>query len=45
VFLPSKGQEGENFELKVRRSRDGMPYWNLSPEELAKEKAGNCWQR
>jgi len=41
VFLASKVQKGETFEFKVRRSRDGMPYWTMSPEELAKEKAGN----
>jgi hypothetical protein len=41
VFLASKVQKGANFEFKVRRSRDGMPYWTMSPEELAKEKAGD----
>jgi len=41
AFLASKVQKGENFQFKVRRSRDGMPYWTMSPEEFAKEKAGN----
>jgi len=41
VFLASKVQKGENVEFKVRRSRDGVPYWTMSPEELAKEKAAN----
>ncbi len=38
VFLASKVKKGEHVELKVRRTRDGAPYWTFSPEELAKEK-------
>ena len=38
VFIASKVKKGENVELKVRRTKDGMPYWAMSPEELAKEK-------
>jgi hypothetical protein len=38
VFIASKVKKGENVELKVRRTKDGMPYWTMSPEELAKEK-------
>jgi hypothetical protein len=38
VFLASKVKKGENVELKVRRTKDGMPYWTMTPEELAKEK-------
>ncbi len=38
VFLASKVKKGENIELKVRRTRDGAPYWTFSPEELAREK-------
>jgi hypothetical protein len=38
VFMASKVKKGENVELKVRRTKDGMPYWAMSPEELAKEK-------
>lgn len=38
VFMASKVKKGENVELKVRRTKDGMPYWVMSPEELAKER-------
>lgn len=40
VVMASKVKKDEGAELKVRRSKDGMPWWALSPEELAKEKAG-----
>ncbi|SFN03418.1 hypothetical protein [Thermodesulforhabdus norvegica] len=39
VFIASKIKKGEHFELKVRRTRDGMPYWAMSPEELEKERS------
>jgi len=38
VFMASKVKKGENVELKVRRTKDGMPFWAMTPEELAKEK-------
>ncbi len=38
IFVASKVKKGENVELKVRRTKDGTPYWTMSPEELAKEK-------
>lgn len=38
VFMASKVKKSESVELKVRRTKDGMPFWVLSPEELAKEK-------
>jgi hypothetical protein len=38
VFIASKVKKGENIELKMRRTKDGMPFWTMSPEELAKEK-------
>jgi len=38
LFIASKVKKGENIELKVRRTRDGIPYWSLSPEELSAEK-------
>lgn len=39
VFIASKVKKGDNFEFKVRRTKDGMPYWAMSPEELEKERA------
>ncbi|MFC1896654.1 hypothetical protein ACFL0Q_08380, partial [Thermodesulfobacteriota bacterium] len=37
VFMASKVKRGEYFEIKVRRTRDGTPYWTLTAEELAEE--------
>jgi hypothetical protein len=39
VFIASKVKKSENVELKVRRTKDGMPFWAMSSEELEKEKA------
>lgn len=38
VFLASKIRNGEYFEIKFRRTRDGTPYWTLKPDEMIKEK-------
>ncbi len=38
VFMASKVKKGDDFEYKIRRTKDGTPFWTLSPEELAKEK-------
>jgi hypothetical protein len=40
IFMASKIKKDEQTELKVRRTKDGAPYWALSPEELTKEKEG-----
>jgi len=40
VFIASKIKKGEFVEYKVRLTRDGTPFWTLSPEELARERAG-----
>lgn len=37
VFMAAKIKQGENFEFKVRLTKDGTPFWTMSPEELAKE--------
>jgi hypothetical protein len=39
VFLASKIKQGEHFEFKVRLTKDGTPFWTLSPEEIARELA------
>lgn len=41
VFIASKVKQGDSFEFKVRLTKDGKPFWTMSPEELAKEKATN----
>ncbi|GLI35156.1 hypothetical protein [Desulforhabdus amnigena] len=40
VFMASKVKKSETVELKVRKTKDGTPFWTMTPEELAKEKAG-----
>lgn len=39
VFIASKIKKGEYFELKIRLTSSGKPFWTMGPEELAKEKA------
>ncbi len=39
VFLASKVKKGDLFQLKVRRTKDGMPFWAMTAGELEKEKA------
>ena len=38
VFMASKVKKGDYFEFKVRLTKDGTPFWTMSPEELAKER-------
>jgi hypothetical protein len=40
VILAIKIKKAEDVELKVRRTKDGFPFWSMSPEELAKERSG-----
>ncbi len=37
IFIASKIKKGDYFELKVRLTKNGKPFWTMSPEELAKE--------
>jgi hypothetical protein len=39
VFMAAKVKKGDHFEYKVRRTKDGTPYWTMSPQELAEESA------
>jgi len=39
VFMASKVKKGDFFQLKVRLTKDGTPFWTMSPEQLAKERA------
>jgi hypothetical protein len=41
VFMASKVKKGDYFEFKVRLTKDGTPFWTMSPEELAKETASD----
>jgi len=39
VFLASKIKKGDYYQLKVRLTKNGKPFWTMSDEELAKERA------
>lgn len=41
IFMAAKVKRGEYSEYKVRRTRDGMPFWALTPEELARERSSD----
>ncbi|MDF1592167.1 MAG: hypothetical protein P1P89_11675 [Desulfobacterales bacterium] len=41
VFMASKITKGDDFALKVRLTKDGTPFWTMSSEQLAKERAAN----
>jgi len=38
VFMAAKVKKGDYFELKVRLTQDGTPFWTMSPEQLEKER-------
>jgi len=39
IFMASKIKKGDYFVLKVRLTKDGMPFWSMSPQQLAAERA------
>lgn len=39
VFMASKIKKGDFFELKIRLTADGTPFWTMTSEELARETA------
>jgi hypothetical protein len=41
VFMAAKIKKGDHYELKVRLTRDGTPFWTMSEEQLAKERASD----
>jgi len=41
VFMASKIKKGDYFVLKVRLTKNGKPFWTMTPEELAKERASD----
>jgi hypothetical protein len=34
--MASKVKKGDSYEFKVRLTKDGTPFWTMSPEELAR---------
>ena len=48
IFMASKIKKEDYFELKVRFTKDGIPFWTRTPDELFKENKkerskGNNW--
>jgi hypothetical protein len=41
VFMAAKIKKGDFYEYKVRLTRDGTPFWTMSEEQLAKERASD----
>jgi hypothetical protein len=37
VFMASKVKKGETTELKLRLTKDGTPFWTMTPEEMSRE--------
>ena len=37
IFMAAKIKKGDYFELKVRLTKNGKPFWTMSAEELAQE--------
>ena len=40
VFMASKVKKGDDYEYKVRLTKDGTPFWTMSAAELARETKG-----
>ncbi len=38
VFMAAKAKQGDDFEFKVRLTKDGTPFWTMSAEEITREK-------
>lgn len=39
IFIAAKIRKDNEYAFKVRLTSDGTPFWTLTPEQLAKEKA------
>jgi hypothetical protein len=37
VFIAAKIKQGNSFIFKTRLTKDGKPFWTMTPEELARE--------
>jgi hypothetical protein len=38
VFIASKVKKGDFHEFKCRLTKDGTPFWTMTPEQLARER-------
>ena len=41
IFIASKIKRGDDYSYKVRLTKDGAPFWAMTPDEVAKERAGD----
>ena len=41
VLLAVKVKKGEDVQLKVRRTKDGFPFWSMTAEERQRETGGD----
>ena len=41
VFIAAKIKKDSDFDFKVRLTSDGTPFWTMSAEQLAKERASD----
>ncbi|WP_428558709.1 MAG: hypothetical protein ACP59X_12440 [Solidesulfovibrio sp. DCME] len=41
VLMATKVKKDENVQLKVRRTKDGFPFWSMTPEERKAESSGD----
>ncbi len=41
VFIAAKVKKDNDWSLKLRLTKDGTPFWTMSPEQLAKERASD----
>lgn len=41
IMLAVKIKKGEDVQLKVRRTKDGFPFWSMAPEERQRELSGD----
>lgn len=39
VFLAAKLKKGDFYEIKFRLTKNGQPFWTMTPEQLARELA------
>jgi len=37
VLMAVKVKKGDDVQLKVRRTKDGFPFWSMTPEERQRE--------
>lgn len=39
IFMASKVKKGDYYEFKARLTKNGKPFWTMTPEEITREQA------